>query len=91
MGTRKTPFTKKEHKEFGEALEDCVDILSPYLEKLWKGYGVKHKSASKLRKVLVILSSEICNEMDKEWYKVLEPMDGHDGNPYYAANKKFWI
>lgn len=85
-----TPFSKEQHAEFGKDLKEATDLLSPYLEKLWKAYGVKSKPASKMGRALSILTSELCNEMDNEWYKILDDNDSHMDNPYYGSGIKHY-
>lgn len=83
-------FDKKQHDDFGKDLKEATDLLSPYVEKLWKSYGVRGKPGSKLLKALHLLTSELCNEMDKEWYKILGKNDSHMDNPYYGSGIKHY-
>ena len=91
MGKRKKPFTNKEHDEFGKAIGEVTKILSPYMEKLWQGYGVRHQSAINLQRALHLISYKLCNEMDKEWYKLLNDGDDATRNPYYGPHKDSWM
>ena len=88
MVKRKVPFKKEEHEEFGKAIGEVTHILSPFVEKICKAYGVKSKQALLLQRSLNLLSSQLCSEMDNRWHAEFD--DSFRSNPYYGPNKICW-
>jgi len=94
MPRKLKPFTKEEHEEFGKIIGEVTSILSPYMENLWKGYGVNSKQAKILQRALHMIGGPLCNEMDKDWHKSVYANDCNmtdKDNPYYGSHKKFWM
>lgn len=90
MSNKCIPFTKEQHAEFGKDLKEATDLLSPYVEKIWKAYGVHSKESKALLKAMKLLTSEMCCSMDCQWYKIIDNDTSHMENPYYGAGIKHY-
>lgn len=89
MSNKLKPLTFKEHEDLAKDLRTAQEILEPWLEKLWKAYGVNHKNGKEMWKILNLLSSKICNSLSNEWYKMKEDDAFNKNNelnkcPYYG-------
>lgn len=96
MSKRKKPFDLQQHNELGKAIDEATEILSPFVQKLWNAYPLRSKQARILQQALYLISNELSNEMDKEWYNLLESSREHDicshlDNPYFGKNKQSWM
>ena len=87
------PLTFEEHEEIAKDLKSAQEILEPWLEKLWGAYGVKCKEAQHMHKVLNLVSSKICNELDNRWWEkqgstYSDSKYWGKNSPYYGKGKK---
>lgn len=97
MSNKLKPLTFEEHENLAKDLRLAQEILEPWLEKLWKAYGVKHINGKNMWNILNLLSSKICNTLSTEWYKIptkdLEAGDPNLGHncPYYGDGKSAYF
>jgi hypothetical protein len=87
------PLTFEQHEQLAKDLRISQEILEPWLEKLWKAYGVKCKEAAQLHQILNLLSSKIFCSLDERWYKIevndqTDPKYTGHSCPYYGKGKK---
>lgn len=93
MIARLKKLSIEEHVELAKDIKKAQIILSPHLEALWKSYGVNSKEGKLFRQMLVLLTSKLCNELDKRFYEFADEellkannaglIDYYNGSPYY--------
>jgi uncharacterized protein YbaR (Trm112 family) len=89
--SRLIPLTREEHKQFAKDMRVAQELIEPWLERTWKGKGVKSKQARLVFQVLNILSSKLCNELDNDWYEIRDGIGEGHKSPYYGSGKCAYI
>ena len=81
MPRKLKPYTAEEHEKFAKDIVQAIDILSPHLECLWQGYGVKSSQANQLHIILRKLSSTLLYRMEDKYYQI-DDSDRDRKSPY---------
>ena len=97
MGRKLEKLSIEEHIELSVAIMNAEQIISPFLERVWKAYGVHSKEGKMIHQVLNILTSKLCNELDKRYYEFSNEeieqarkdniLTDKNGSPYYGNGK----
>ena len=83
---KKKTLTKEEHEEIGESITKFSREFQKHCNLLMMTYGVNSKESKFMHQFLNILTSKLCNELDKRWYNE-GISDSHFDNPYYGKGK----
>lgn len=80
---KKPPFTIEEHQKLAKLIRVTSDEFGKYVEIFYQTYGVNSKETKILLKMLKLMTSNLCNEMDNHFY-MLKTLNGEITSPYYA-------
>lgn len=86
MSKKKIPLTIDEHLKLAKDLRAAQEILQPWLDRFYKAYSVNGKEVNQLWRVLNLLSSQICNTQDDQWFRITDKK-----TPYYGNGKRAYI
>lgn len=82
----KKQLTKEQHDAIGKDIRDLSIRFSEHYKAINRIYGRDSKESKLMHKFLNIVTSKLCNELDKRWYNE-DISDSHMDNPYYGKNK----